>query len=192
MIEDVRLTTKVVTKKLKSGEVKRYRYYQLVKTHRLGKKVKHEYVRYIGKEPPPGSHTHIQDQEEPISVTANREEHDPLVPPEKRPTRAICARCSEEFVLIWFERELGWISPVSGAVARSSPRSMTPRRRQPVQLRSLFPFDFMGDLQWRWRVAILLGLVAPRARRPLSSASLRSAATALGELPRCLPPSPTH
>jgi hypothetical protein len=46
-----RVTTKIVTKKLASGEVKSYRYYQLVRTQRRGKKVKSLYLRYLGKDP---------------------------------------------------------------------------------------------------------------------------------------------
>ncbi len=46
-----RVTTKVVTKRLKSGETRRYRYYQEVATFRVGKQVKSRYVRYIGKLP---------------------------------------------------------------------------------------------------------------------------------------------
>jgi len=113
---------KVVTKKLKDGTVRRYKYYQLVKTYRKEGKHRTEYVRYLGKEiPPEFQHRHhvLANRDRasapldslPLDVLANQnkeeEEHDPLVPPEKRPTKAVCPRCGREFVLTWFERELG-------------------------------------------------------------------------------------
>jgi hypothetical protein len=45
------VTTKTVTKKLKDGSIKRYKYYQLVRTYRQGGKVRTQFVRYLGKAP---------------------------------------------------------------------------------------------------------------------------------------------
>jgi len=68
-----RLTTKIVTKRLKSGEIKRYRYYQLVRTYRKGKAVKSDYIRYIGKEPPPRAHVAANQDQDPLDVAANQD-----------------------------------------------------------------------------------------------------------------------
>jgi hypothetical protein len=43
---------KYVTKKLRDGTIKRYRYYQLVRVQRRGGKVKTEYLQYLGKDRP--------------------------------------------------------------------------------------------------------------------------------------------
>jgi len=130
-----RLTTKIVTKRLKSGEIKRYRYYQLVKTYRKGKRVKSQYVRYIGKEPPPRAHIGVaanQDQDRldvaanqasaPPDVAANRDVARPpppldleVIEPEGKGLgvwsfprhRATCRRCGGRFEMIKFEVELG-------------------------------------------------------------------------------------
>jgi hypothetical protein len=43
---------KYVTKKLRDGTIKRYRYYQLVRVQRRGGKVRTEYLQYLGKDRP--------------------------------------------------------------------------------------------------------------------------------------------
>ena len=141
------VATKVVVKRPKGRPVKRYRYYQLVKSYHRKGLVRTKYVCYLGKEPclsqqkarevgltpeelegveglnvlanqgqEPASVEVAADSNRnqdllPLNVVANqrrdREEHDPFVPPEKRPTVAVCARCGGEFVLTWFERHLG-------------------------------------------------------------------------------------
>lgn len=98
-----RITTKIVTKKLRSGELKRYRYYQLVQVKRKGKKVTSKYLQYLGKLPP--------------GVAANRGDDEAFrdweadwffrIHPEKKPTWAVCARCGQRFIQIWFERQRG-------------------------------------------------------------------------------------
>jgi hypothetical protein len=131
-----RVTTKIVTKKLASGEVKSYRYYQLVRTQRRGKKVKSLYLRYLGKDP--GRHVaanrtiHPNQIELPLvaanrgqagpapapDVAANRADSLPsldfeVIPPEDHGFwsfpryRATCRRCGRKFEMIKFEVEMG-------------------------------------------------------------------------------------
>jgi len=124
------VTTKIVTKRLASGEVKRYRYYQLVRSFRKGKKVKHKYLRYLGKLPPPD--VTANQNPSPETVTANRAIHPnqmelfsvtanqalpPLdleeIPPKEEGFwsfplyRATCRRCGRKFEMIKFEVEMG-------------------------------------------------------------------------------------
>jgi hypothetical protein len=45
------VVSKVVTRRNKDGSVKQYRYYQLVRSSREGRKVKTEFISYLGKLP---------------------------------------------------------------------------------------------------------------------------------------------
>jgi len=121
---------KVVTKKLKNGTVRRYKYYQLVKTYRKEGKHRTEYVRYLGKEiPPEFQHRHhvlanCDRDPAPVDslsfdVLANRDAARPppldleVIEPESKGFwsspryRATCRRCGRRFEMIQFEVELG-------------------------------------------------------------------------------------
>jgi formamidopyrimidine-DNA glycosylase len=120
--------TKVVTKRLKDGTVKRYRYYQLMRTYRKGKKGKTQYLEYLGKDPhryrrsPAVIANRNRQDPSPLcgvspAVIANRDPPPPLdlevLPPEGQGLwsfpryRATCRRCGRKFEMIKFEVELG-------------------------------------------------------------------------------------
>jgi len=73
--------TKIVTKRLKDGTIKRYRYYQLMRTYRQGKKGKTKYLRYLGKDPRLHLHRNSQPESGSRDVIANRDNPDDDSPP---------------------------------------------------------------------------------------------------------------
>jgi len=78
---------KIVTKRLKDGTVKRYKYYQLVRTHRERGKHKTKYVRYLGKEIPP----ELQHRYRVRDVLANRDRDQDPTPLNPLPSPPVLA-----------------------------------------------------------------------------------------------------